>query len=63
MPAAVGSVADSSESQHWREPVEQSLAGVEDGCGATETVEVAAARRGAARRANALENIMFRDES
>ena len=45
MPAAAGSVAEAVESQHWRSPVEQALAGVEVGCGATETVEVATARR------------------
>lgn len=58
IPAAAGSEALVTELQHCRSPVEQELAGVEEGCGATETVEVATARRGAARRAMTLENIV-----
>ena len=58
MPAAVGSVADSTELQHWRSPVEQELAGVEVGCAGIETVEVATARRGRTARAAARVNFI-----
>lgn len=63
--AAEGSVADVTESQHWRSPVEQELAGVELGWAGMETVEpveVATARREAERIAKALKNIVMKIE-